>query len=209
VAKLCPADDLKINFFYSFPNGPNPDYCSKFSEGVKQLEFQSSLQPSSERNWYVAYTCTRHEKYLARQCEQRGITAFLPLYAVQRQWKKRGARVLLPLFPSYVFVQMALAERFKILALPGLVSLVSFKGLPTVVPDAQIDALKQAVALGRAEPCAYLQSGKGVRVTAGPLVGLEGIVQEVEDNLRVIVSFDWMNRSVSILLQATEVEALR
>ena len=173
------------------------------------MEAQSCPQPPCELNWYVAYTCSRHEKYLAGQCEQRGITSFLPLYAVQRQWKQRSARVLLPLFPSYVFVRMALAERFRVLALPGMVSLVSFKGLPTVIPDAQIEALKQAVTLGRAEPCAYLQSGKRVRVTAGPLVGLEGIIQEVKDNVRVIVSFEWMNRSVSVSLEATEVEALR
>jgi transcription antitermination factor NusG len=173
------------------------------------VEAQPCPQAPVELNWYVAYTCSRHEKYLAGQCEQRGITAFLPLYAVQRQWKQRRAQVLLPLFPSYVFVRMALAERFRVLALPGIVSLVSFKGLPTTIPDAQIEALKQAVALGRAEPCSYLQSGRRIRVTAGPLVGLEGIVQEVKDNVRVIVSFEWMNRSVSISLEATEVEALR
>jgi transcription antitermination factor NusG len=90
------------------------------------VEAQPCPQPPVELNWYVAYTCSRHEKYLAGQCEQRGITAFLPLYAVQRQWKQRRAQVLLPLFPSYVFVRMALAERFRVLALPGIVSLVSF-----------------------------------------------------------------------------------
>ena len=104
---------------------------------------------------------------------------------------------------------MALAERFRVLALPGMVSLVSFQGLPAVVPDAQIEALRKAVTLGRAEPCAYLQQGKRVRVTAGPLVGLEGIIQEVKSDVRVIVSFEWMNRSVSISLDPTEVEALR
>jgi transcription antitermination factor NusG len=166
-------------------------------------------QQLPEHNWYVAYTCSRHEKHLAEQCEQRGITAFLPLYAVQRRWKQRRTEVLLPLFPSYVFVRMALAERFRVLALPGMVSLVSFKGLPAVVPDVQIEALRKAVSLGRAEPCTYLQAGKRVRVTAGPLVGLEGIISEVRNNVRVIVSFDWMNRSVSISLDATEVEALR
>lgn len=166
-------------------------------------------QSSREQNWHVAYTCSRHEKYVAEQCKQHGIMAFVPLYAVQRQWKQRRAEVLLPLFPSYVFVRMALAERFRILALRGMVSLVSFKGLPAVVPDGQIEALKKAVSLGRAEPCAYLHSGKRVRVTAGPLVGLEGIVQEIKDNVRVIVSFEWMNRSVSISLDATEVEALQ
>jgi transcription antitermination factor NusG len=172
------------------------------------VQASSCPQQSVEHNnWYVAYTCSRHEKYLAQQCEQQGITVFLPLYAVQRQWKQRRAKVLLPLFPSYVFVRMALAERFRVLSLPGMVSLVSFRGLPAVVPDAQIEALRKAVTLGRAEPCAYLQSGKRVCVTAGPLVGMEGIVQEVKSDV-LIVSFEWMNRAVSISLDATEVENL-
>lgn len=173
------------------------------------MEVNSCPQQLVDQNWYVAYTCSRHEKCLAEQCEQRGITSFLPLYTAQRQWKQRRAEVRLPLFPSYVFVRMALAERFRVLALPGMVSLVSFKGLPAVVPETQIEALKRAVILGRAEPCAYLQEGQRIRVTAGPLVGLEGIIQEVKNDLRVIVSFEWMNRSVSISLNATELEALR
>ena len=172
------------------------------------MQVSSCSQESGARSWYVAYTCGRHEKYLADQCEQHGITAFLPLYSVQRQWKQRRAKVFLPLFPSYVFVRMALAERFRVLSLPGMVSLVCFHGLPAVVPDAQIEALRKAVTLGRAEPCAYLQSGKRVRVTAGPLVGMEGIIQEVKSDVRVIVSFEWMNRSVSISLDATEVKTL-
>ena len=173
------------------------------------MEANSCRQAMLEQNWYVAYTYSRHEKYLAEQCQQRGITAFLPLYAVQRHWKRRRAEVLLPLFPSYVFVRMALAERFKVLALPGMVSLVSFKGAPAVVPDSQIEPLRKAVTLGRAEPCVYLQSGKRVRVTAGPLIGLEGVVHEVKNRVHVIVSFECMNRAVLISLDATEVAALR
>lgn len=172
------------------------------------MEATLCAKPVVLPNWYVAYTCGRHEKYLAQQCEQHGITAFLPLYAAQRQWKQRRAKVLLPLFPSYVFVRMFLAERFRVLSLPGMVSLVCFNGLPAVVPDEQIEALKKAVTLGRAEPCAYLESGKRVRVTAGPLVGLEGIVQQVKNKLSVVVSFEWMTRSVSISLDPAELEPL-
>jgi transcription antitermination factor NusG len=54
----------------------------------------------------------------------------------------------------------------------------------------------------------YLQSGKRVRVTAGPLVGLEGIVHEIKNKVSVIVSFECMNRSVLVSLDATEVESL-
>lgn len=168
-----------------------------------------SLQHLQEKRWYVAYTRGRHEKHTAEQCTQRAITTFLPLYAVQRRWKQRRAEVLLPLFPSYVFVHIALAERLRVLALPGVVSLVSFNGVPAVVPESQINSLREAITLGRAEPHVYLRSGRRVRVTAGPLVGLEGIIVELRNRVQVVVSFEWMTRSVAISLDAADVEALR
>jgi transcription antitermination factor NusG len=167
------------------------------------------FDPLHEKCWYTVYTRTRHEKSVAEHCAQRGVTAFLPLYQVQRRWKQRLAHVLLPLFPSYLFVHIALQDRFRILGLPGIVSLVSFNNVPAAVPESQIESLKQAVILGRAEPHLYLYSGKRVRVTAGPLVGLEGIIVEVKNRVQVIVSFEWMARSVAVSLDAADVEALR
>jgi transcription antitermination factor NusG len=167
------------------------------------------FDPLHEKCWYTVYTRTRHEKSVADHCAQRGVTAFLPLYQVQRRWKQRLAHVLLPLFPSYLFVHIALQDRFRILGLPGIVSLVSFNNVPAAVPESQIESLKQAVILGRAEPHLYLYSGKRVRVTAGPLVGLEGIIVEVKNRVQVIVSFEWMARSVAVSLDAADVEALR
>jgi len=162
-----------------------------------------------EECWYAVYTRTHHEKCVAEHCAKRGITAFLPLYHVQRRWKQRRAEVLLPLFPSYVFVHIALRDRVHILGLPGIVSLVSFNNVPAVVPESQIESLKRAIILGRAEPHVYLHSGNRVRVTNGPLVGLEGIVVETKNRVQVIVSFEWMARSVAISLDAADVEALR
>jgi len=159
--------------------------------------------------WYAVYTRARHEKSVAAQCAQRGIQTLLPLYCVQHRWKQRRAEVLLPLFPSYVFVRIALLNRLRMLSVPGIVCIVSFKGIPAVVPEAQINALSRAIALGRAHPTVYLQSGKRVRVTAGPLIGLEGIVVELRGDVRVVVSFEWMSRSVAISLDATDVESLR
>ncbi len=76
--------------------------------------------PLHEKYWYTVYTRTRHEKSVAEHCSQRGVTAFLPLYQVQRRWKQRLAQVVLPLFPSYLFVHIALPDRFRILGLPGI-----------------------------------------------------------------------------------------
>jgi transcription antitermination factor NusG len=167
----------------------------------------TSDQPGEE-HWYVVYTRTRHEKYVAKQCTERGITAFVPLYRVQRRWKQRVTEVLLPLFPSYVFVHISLRERVRVLGLPGIVSLVSFRGTPAVVPESQIETLSNAINLGRAEPHIYLHTGKRVRVAAGPLAGLEGVVVEIRKRTQVIVSFEWMARSVAISLDPSEVESL-
>ena len=161
-----------------------------------------------EERWYAVYTRSRHEKFVAEQCSQRSITSFLPLYRVSRQWRQRRVEILLPLFPSYVFIRIPLRDRLRILGLPGIVSLVSFNGIPAVVPEAQIDALGRAITLGRAKPHVYLRCGKRVRVTSGPLVGLEGIIVEVKNEVQVIVSFEWMARSVAVSLEASDVEAL-
>jgi transcription antitermination factor NusG len=170
-----------------------------------------SLQPDASLQkhfWYAVYTRTRHEKSVAEQCSQRGVITFLPLYSVQHRWKQRLAHVLLPLFPSYVFVRIDPQDRVKVLSVPGIVCIVSFNGRPAVVPDSQIEYLNRAITLGKAEPHAYLRSGKRVRVTAGPLVGLEGIVVEIKNQLQVIVSFEWMCRSVAISLDPAEIQAV-
>jgi len=52
-------------------------------------------------------------------------------------------------------------------------------------------------------------SGRRVRVTNGPLVALEASVVEIKNRVQVIVSFEWMARSVAISLDATDVETLR
>jgi transcription antitermination factor NusG len=175
-------------------------------ESATYQTYQAEWSP--KKCWYVVYTRARHEKCVAEQCSQRGITTFLPLYHVQRRWKERLADVLLPLFPSYVFVHIALDDRLRVLGLPGTVSLVTFNNAPAEVPEQQIESLKQAIILGRAEPHIYLQSGRHVRVTSGPLVGLEGIVIEIKNRVHVIVSLEWMARSVAVSLDAEDVESL-
>src|SRR5262249_16595295 len=106
--------------------------------------------------WYAVYTRTRHEKSVAEQCKQRDVATFLPLYCVQRRWKQRRAKVLLPLFPSYVFVRIALRDRLRVLGIPGIVSIVSFRGVPAGFPGAPNEFLFRGVLPGRGHSAAYL-----------------------------------------------------
>lgn len=80
-------------------------------------------EPHMER-WYAVCTCSRSEKCVARQLEQRGIEHFLPLYRSWRHWKDRRKQTELALFPGYVFVRMVVQQRLRVLQLSGVVRLV-------------------------------------------------------------------------------------
>jgi transcription antitermination factor NusG len=150
-------------------------------------------------SWYALYTCPRHEKLVARQIEERSLTCFLPLYRSLRIWKDRRKEIDLALFPGYVFVRMTLRDKLRILELPSAVYLVSFNGLPAVLPDAEVEGLRLRLARGgRLEPHPYLRAGRRVRVTAGPMQGLEGIVIRRKERCRVVFSLDLLRRSVAV-----------
>jgi transcription antitermination factor NusG len=158
-------------------------------------------------NWYALYTCPRHEKCVAQQIEQRSISCFLPMYRSVRRWKDRRKELELALFPGYVFVQLALRDRFRVLQLPSVVRLVSFNGQPAVLPEAEIDQLRQRLSRGSCmEPHPYLRVGRRVRVCGGPMQGLEGIIVRRKERCRVVFSLDLIMRSVAVEVDEGDVE---
>jgi len=158
-------------------------------------------------NWYALYTCPRHEKCVAQQIEQRSIACFLPLYRSVRRWKDRRKELELALFPGYVFVRLALKDRLRVLQLPSAVRLVSFNGQPAVLPEAEIEGLRQQLARGGGvEPHPYLSVGRRVRVCGGPMQGLEGIIVRRKDRCRLVFSLDLIMRSVAVEVDESEVE---
>ena len=108
------------------------------------LQFDDSFDkdlPTSymQQHWYAAYTCANHENRVASELQLRSVEHFLPLYRSVRRWRDRRVRLELPLFPGYVFVRLALCDRLRVLQVPSVVRLVGFGGLPTAVPDDQVE----------------------------------------------------------------------
>jgi transcription antitermination factor NusG len=172
----------------------------------------SSLQPVicqtlyNEPRWYATYTLPRHEKLVAHQLAQKYVESYLPLYEAIHRWKDRRARVQVPLFPGYVFVQITLAERLKVLEIASVLRIVSFKGQAAPLPEGEIEALRNALLHRKAEPYPYLAIGKRVRVNAGPLEGLEGIVVRRKGSMRIVISLDSIMQSVALEVDASDVE---
>jgi transcription antitermination factor NusG len=77
--------------------------------------------PRSKVSWYAAYVDSNHEKKAAAEISRLGVESFLPLYRTARRWSDRRVELEMPLFPGYVFVHFALADRLKVLQVSGSV----------------------------------------------------------------------------------------
>jgi transcription antitermination factor NusG len=166
-------------------------------------------QAMSRAHWYAAYTCAQHEKRVAAELVARDVEHFLPLYSSMRRWKDRRVQLELPLFPGYVFVRFALCNRLRVVQIPSLVRLVGFGGLPTALPDTEMEIMRSGLSLNlRAEPHPFLTVGRRVRITCGPFMGLEGVLKRKKSDMRVVVSLELIQRSVAVSVEAADVSPL-
>ncbi len=163
----------------------------------------------SQARWYAAYTCANHERRVGAELGAREVEHFLPLYSSVRRWKDRRVSLELPLFPGYVFVRLALCERLRVLQIPSVVRLVGFGGLPTPLPDTEMEIMRGGLSRSlRAEPHPFLAVGRRVRITGGPFAGLEGVLKRKKSSLRVVVSLELIQRSVAVDVDAADVEGV-
>ncbi len=99
----------------------------------------------AELNWYAVYTWAHHERHVAEIMGQRRIQGFLPVYRSLRRWKDRRKEIEMALFPSYVFVHLALRDRVRVLEIPGVVDMVGARGKPTPLADQEIELLQHGM----------------------------------------------------------------
>jgi transcription antitermination factor NusG len=156
--------------------------------------------------WYAVYTCPRHEKCVAEQMKRRQVRVFLPLYRAVHRWKDRRKELDLALFPSYVFVHLALKDRFHVLDIPGVVTFVSFRGMPAPLPESEIELLRRGLnGRMRMEPHPYLQTGRRVQMRSGPMAGLEGVLLRRKEGVRLVVSVEILMRAVAVEVDEADV----
>ena len=157
--------------------------------------------------WFAVYTTPRHEKHVSEILAERQLETFLPLYRANRQWKKCSPVVLdLPLFPTYVFVRIARQARGVVLGTPGVLSIVGSSKESWPLPDFEIDALRSGLLERKIEPHPYLIMGERVRIMAGVMAGVEGVLVRKKNDLRVVLSLDTIMRSVAVEVNADDIE---
>jgi transcription antitermination factor NusG len=175
-------------------------------ENEARTQVSRHAQGQSVR-WLAYYTSPRHEKAVARQFECRSVDCFLPLVRQSRRWKNGvRAQVEQPLFPGYVFARLEPKSYFKVLSVPGVVSVVGPGRRPSVLADEEIDALRAGLAERNSRPHPFLIVGQRARITSGAFAGQTGVLFKELTSLRVVLTVEAIMKSFSVEVNADELE---
>jgi transcription antitermination factor NusG len=160
-------------------------------------------------HWYALRTKSRHEKVAEEYLRGLGVEVFLPLYKSRRLWSDRVKFVDLPLFDGYLFGRFAAGHALVVRSAPGVLYVVSSGDVPAPVPESEIDAVRRVLEKGLvASPTPYLREGMRVRIRGAAFEGVEGRLEKVKSQFRLVLSIHLLQRSVALEVDPEMVEAL-
>lgn len=157
-------------------------------------------------HWYALRTRSRHEKRVREQLQRKSVEVFLPTISKWSRWKDRKKQVEWPLFPGYCFVHFDAADRRPVLTCHGAVQILGIDGVPSPIPESQIDGIRRLVESELAyDPCPFVKEGDMVQLVSGPLKGVVGRLVRKGTHARLILAVDLIGQAVSTEVDAADV----
>ncbi|HEX8609436.1 MAG TPA: UpxY family transcription antiterminator [Pedobacter sp.] len=150
----------------------------------------SLTNESASKKWRVIYTRSNWEKKADELLKRSGFNSFCPVVKTQKQWADRKKVVEVPLFSSYLFVQVDGIEEERILRIDGVIGYVRDFGRVAEVSPAEILLIRNSVSLYEDIECVNmkgLHKGDSVCLNDGILFNLKGEVVEVRGKQVVFI----------------------
>ncbi len=173
--------------------------------------FQSSSQLAemdlAEPHWLVCHTRPRCEKKLAALLAAEGLPHYLPLVTSVRRYGSQEKKFTKPLFPGYVFVQVAPLKKTRIFQQDLVARAIEIQDESRFLR--QIEDVRAIVASGyELSVRPLLTRGRRVKIIGGPLRGLEGYVDDPAKPQGVVLAVDVLQQGLLVKLPAENLQIL-
>ncbi len=166
-------------------------------------------------SWYAVHTRSRHEDRACLGLLQKSFHAFLPKIEVWSKRKDRRKKIMIPMFPGYLFVELPLLNneiKVDVLKTLGVVrNLGKPQGSePIPIPDATSAAIQRIVrSKVEVQQFQYPRVGEPARIIDGPFKGVEGLVLKTDYAKELfVVGIELLQRSVAIKLEGFQIAKL-
>ncbi len=167
------------------------------------------LKPLPEYRWTAVHTRARCEKVIYNYCRNKGIRCYLPLRLHRQRYQRRIVETRIPMFPGYLFVQIRAEDRNVVYQShrAAAVLMVSEVQQARLIEDLRnVRLLERTAREKEVTVKPEIVPGLPVRITHGPMAGIEGIVERRKGLARVTINVEMLGQSVSVELDVAELK---
>jgi transcription antitermination factor NusG len=124
-------------------------------------------------------------------------------------WSDRKKKVLVPLFPGYVFVLANESERIAAIKNnSGVIRYIFYNNKPAVISQEELNNIE--IALKSPERIfinkQLLREGNKISVKKGIFKGMNGFITELRGNYKLTVRLEELNLSFCVTLNSDEID---
>jgi transcription antitermination factor NusG len=151
-------------------------------------------------SWRVLHLHPRTEKKMAEFCTVHAIEHYLPLRSETKIYQRRRVTVEKPVFPGYVFASYDENQRLDVLK----TNIVVRELVPVREADFVNELAQVRLALSvdpTLSACRALRRGQRVRITRGPFMGVEGLVDSFKGRMQVRLNVEMIGQAVSVEIE--------
>lgn len=155
----------------------------------------------------MAHTKPRREKKLVEYCARQSIAATLPCYESAHKYRGKTAIFQKPLFPGYVFLQLAVGQSDSVRQNDHVANLLQVFDQETFQRQLHdiLTALQSNLGV-RLAPA--IGEGMRVRIKGGPLQGVEGWVEKRHGMTTVLLRLDFISQAAAVKMDADLLELI-
>jgi transcription antitermination factor NusG len=185
---------------------------TKMGEACPAVSYQNTAIPPGmyasqdcycEKKWFALKVRTGGEPSAAAVLSMRGFEVYSPIRQERRRYSDRMKVVNIAMFPGYLFCRFDVDNKLPVISSPGVEYIVGFSGAPTPISENEMSGICRLIATG-ADVTPTIEPGRKVRVTHGPLEGVEGVVLRNSKGSRLVVSIELLKRSAVLHINEDE-----
>ena len=167
------------------------------------------MSPGAGLPWYAVQVRAHNEQKTAKALVSKGYECLVPVYRQRRKWSDRTKIVELALFPGYLFSRFDVQKRLPVLTTDGVISVVGIGKTPHPLDPHEMEQIRMVVDLNHpALPCPFLKVGQRVRITAGPLTGVQGLLAQRRGETRVVLTVSVLEKAISVQVESDAIQQL-
>ena len=179
-----------------------------YNAEIKMEENLSPILKLDKKKWYVLLTKPKFEKKVSEGLSKVNIMNYLPLHKQLRIWHDRKKWVEMPLFSSYIFVNIDENSRNKVFGINGIVKYISNAGEIAILKEEEIDRIKRLCSyLGEIEiEKSNVKIGEEVEIVSGHFKGMQGHVVSMRGKYKLSIAIPGLGSYANIEIDRKQIQ---